>query len=45
MARSILRTGKQKRAKTAIKDKRFRCAKCRKTEPETCQVPGSLVLP
>ena len=30
MARNIFRTGKQTRPKTAVKGKRYRCAKCRK---------------
>jgi hypothetical protein len=34
MARNILRTGKQTRPKTAVKGKRYRCAKCRKRSPK-----------
>src|SRR5439155_26093852 len=30
MAKSILRTGKKVRPKTAVRGKRFRCARCRK---------------
>ena len=34
MAKHILRTGKMARPKTAVKGKRFRCAKCRKRSPK-----------
>lgn len=34
MAKNILRTGKKVRPKTAIKGKRYRCARCRKRSPK-----------
>jgi len=37
MARNILRTGKQTRPKTAVKGKRYRCAKVPQAQPEACQ--------
>src|SRR5258708_1233449 len=38
MAKSILRTGKKTRPKTAIKGKRFRCATCRKRSPRPVKI-------
>ena len=40
MARNILRTGKQTRPKTALKGKRYRCAKCRKRSPKPVKTPA-----
>jgi hypothetical protein len=40
MARMMLRTGKKHRPKTAIKDKRYRCAKCRKSSPKPIKMPA-----
>lgn len=34
MAKNIFRTGKKVRPKTAIKGKRYHCAKCRKRSPK-----------
>jgi ribosomal protein L37AE/L43A len=34
MAKNFPRTGKKVRPKTAVKGKRFRCAKCRKRSPK-----------
>jgi hypothetical protein len=34
MASKNLRTGKQTRPKTALKGKRYRCARCRKRSPK-----------
>jgi hypothetical protein len=40
MARSITRTGKRDRPKTAIKGKRYRCAVCRKRSPKPVKTPA-----
>jgi ribosomal protein L37AE/L43A len=40
MARNILRTGKQARPKTAVKGKRYRCAKCHKRSPKPVKTPA-----
>ena len=45
MAKNILRTGKKVRPKTAIKGKRFRCAKCRKRSPKPVKNARPVVLP
>ena len=34
MSKNITRTGKQNRPKTAIKGKRYLCARCRKRSPK-----------
>jgi ribosomal protein L37AE/L43A len=39
MERNRLRTGKQRRPKTAIKGQRYRCAKCRKRSPQPVKTP------
>jgi hypothetical protein len=41
----ILRTGKKVRPKTAIKGKRFRCAKCRKKSPKGLKTPAPWYCP
>jgi hypothetical protein len=40
MAKNIFRTGKQARPKTAVKGKRFLCAKCRKRSPKPVKTPA-----
>ena len=45
MARNILRTGKQTRPKTAMKGKRYRCAKCRKRSPKPDKMPAPWYCP
>ena len=45
MAKHILRTGKRTRPKTAVKGKRFRCAKCRKRSPKPVTTPGPWYCP
>lgn len=40
MARNILRTGKRARPKTAVKGKRYRCAKCHKRSPKPIKAPA-----
>jgi ribosomal protein L37AE/L43A len=45
MARNILRTGKQARQKTAVKGKRYRCAKCRKRSPKPVKTPAPWYCP
>lgn len=40
MAKNILRTGKKVRPKTAIKGKRYRCAKCRRRSPKPVKTPA-----
>ena len=45
MARNILRTGKQTRPKTAVKGKRYRCAKCRKRSPKPVKTPAPWYCP
>lgn len=40
MGRSIPKTGKQSRPKTAAKGKRYRCAKCRKRSPRPVITPA-----
>jgi hypothetical protein len=39
MARNILRTGKKSRPETAVKGKRYRCAKFRKRSPKPVKTP------
>ena len=39
MAKNFPRTGKKVRPKTAVKGKRFRCAKCRKRSPKPVRLP------
>ena len=45
MVKNILRTGKKLRPKTAIKGKRFRCAKCRKRSPKPVKTPAPWYCP
>jgi hypothetical protein len=40
MGRIIHKTGKQIRLKTAIKGKRYLCAKCRKRSPKPVKTPA-----
>jgi late competence protein required for DNA uptake (superfamily II DNA/RNA helicase) len=45
MAKNIFRTGKKTRPKTAVKGKRFRCAKCRKRSPKPVKTPAPWYCP
>jgi late competence protein required for DNA uptake (superfamily II DNA/RNA helicase) len=45
MARNILRTGKQTRPKTAVKGKRYRCARCRKRSVKPVKTPAPWYCP
>ena len=45
MARIILRTGKRSRPKTAVKGKRYRCARCRKRSPKPVKTPAPWYCP
>jgi hypothetical protein len=45
MGRIIHKTGKKVRPKTAIKDKRFLCAKCRKRSPKPVKIPAPWYCP
>src|SRR5476651_657551 len=45
MAKNILRTGKKVRPKTAVKGKRYRCAKCRKRSPKPVKTPAPWYCP
>jgi late competence protein required for DNA uptake (superfamily II DNA/RNA helicase) len=45
MARNIVRTGKQSRPKSAVKGKRYRCAKCRKRSPKPVKAPAPWYCP
>jgi ribosomal protein L37AE/L43A len=45
MARNILRTGKQTRPTTAVKGKRYHCAKCRKRSPKPVKTPAPWYCP
>jgi len=45
MPRMDLRTGKKIRPKTAIKGKRYRCAKCRKRSPKPVKTPAPWYCP
>jgi len=40
MGRISHRTGKQTRPKTAVKGKRYRCARCRKRNPRPVKKPA-----
>jgi len=40
MSKNIPKTGKKARPKTAVKGKRFHCAKCRKRSPRPVNVMG-----
>jgi hypothetical protein len=45
MTRHILRTGKQTRPKTAVKGKRYRCAKCHRRSPKRVMAPAPWYCP
>jgi ribosomal protein L37AE/L43A len=45
MARNTLRTGKRTRPKTAVRGKRYRCAKCRKRSPKPIKTPAPWYCP
>ena len=45
MAKNFPRTGKKVRPKTAVKGKRFRCAKCRKRSPHPVKTPAPWYCP
>jgi len=45
MARNFFRTGKKTRPKTAVKGKRYRCAKCRKRSPKPVKTPAPWYCP
>ena len=45
MAKHIFKTGKKARPKTAVKGKRFRCAKCRKRSPQPVKTPAPWYCP
>lgn len=39
MGRNCPKTGKKQRPKTAIKGKRYRCARCRRRSPKPVKMP------
>ena len=45
MARSVPKTGKQDRPKTAVKGKRYLCAVCRKRSPKAVKTPAPWYCP
>jgi hypothetical protein len=45
MAKNFPRTGKKARPKTAVKGKRFLCAKCRKRSPKPVKTPAPWYCP
>ena len=45
MGEKRLRTGKQVRPKTAVKGKRYLCAKCRKRSPRRVTTPAPWYCP
>ena len=45
MSKNIPRTGKKTRPKTAVKGKRFLCAKCRKRSPKPVKTPAPWYCP
>ena len=45
MAEKALRTGKQARPKTAVKGKRFHCARCHKRSPKPVKTPAPWYCP
>ena len=45
MTRNVLRTGKQTRPKTAVRGKRYRCARCRKRSPKPVKTPAPWYCP
>ena len=45
MTKNIPRTGKKTRPKTAVKGKRYRCAKCHKRSPRPVKTPAPWYCP
>jgi hypothetical protein len=45
MSKNFPRTGKKARPKTAVKGKRFLCAKCRKRSPRPVKTPAPWYCP
>jgi ribosomal protein L37AE/L43A len=45
MAKQVFKSGKQVRPKTAVKGKRYRCAKCRKRSPKPVKTSAPWVCP
>ena len=45
MPRSVPKTGKQDRPKTAVKGKRYRCAGCRKRSPKPVKTAAPWYCP
>jgi hypothetical protein len=45
MAKNFPRTGKKVRPKTAVKSKRFSCAKCRRRSPKPVKTPTPWYCP
>jgi hypothetical protein len=45
MARNFPKTGKKTRPKTAVKGKRYLCAKCRKRSPKPVKTPAPWYCP
>ena len=45
MSKNIPKTGKKARPKTAIKGKRYLCAKCRKRSPRPVKTPAPWYCP
>ena len=45
MSKNIPKIGKQARPKTAVKGKRFLCAKCRKRSPRPVKAPAPWYCP
>ena len=45
MSKNIPKTGKKARPKTAVKGKRFHCAKCRKRSPRPVKTPAPWYCP
>lgn len=45
MDRHTLKTGKRARPKTAVKGKRYRCAKCHKRSPKPVKTPAPWYCP
>ena len=45
MASNFPKTGKKARPKTAVKGKRFHCAKCRKRSPRPVKTPAPWYCP
>ena len=45
MAKNVPRSGKRVRSKTAVKGKRFLCARCRKRSPKPVKAPAPWYCP